>query len=63
MEESRKSLEEDSPEHMAATLREEAYELIVELESAVLEISDFRLITGFEFPGGRQSNRGVSGIR
>jgi two-component system, chemotaxis family, sensor kinase CheA len=42
MEESRESLDEDSPEHMAARLRElfreEAYELIAELESAVLEI-------------------------
>ena len=42
MEESRESFDEDSPEHMAARLRElfreEAYELIAEFESAVLEI-------------------------
>ena len=42
MEETKDSLDEDSPEYMAARLRElfreEAYELIAELESAVLEI-------------------------
>ena len=42
MEEPRDSQDEDSPEYMAARLRElfreEAYELIAELESAVLEI-------------------------
>ncbi len=44
MEETKDSQDEDSPEYMAARLRElfreEAYELIAELESAVLEIEN-----------------------